>query len=142
MASTGRLGIFSHVTFNRAKKSAKGRRVSLLDFTSSSFGFTFYPIETTYKSRHRFRQPAKPIVGKPNSRVNRKTRKTTMDHQQFASHATSTVAARREAQQGEDSLSPLEQEVLDEYAKLVGNLDDVSLRPSFNIHPFSPLQVE
>lgn len=33
--------------------------------------------------------------------------------------------ARREAQNGEDSLSPLEQEVLDEYAKLVGNLDDV-----------------
>jgi DASH complex subunit DAD3 len=48
-----------------------------------------------------------------------------MDHQQYGSHATATAAARREAQQGEDSLSPLEQEVLDEYARLVGNLDDV-----------------
>ncbi|SMY27795.1 unnamed protein product [Zymoseptoria tritici ST99CH_1A5] len=48
-----------------------------------------------------------------------------MDHQNFASQQASTAAARREAQQGEDSLSPLEQEVLDEYAKLVGNLDDL-----------------
>ncbi|KJX98827.1 hypothetical protein TI39_contig388g00004 [Zymoseptoria brevis] len=48
-----------------------------------------------------------------------------MDHQNFASQQASTAAARREAQQGEDSLSPLEQEVLDEYAKLVGNLDEL-----------------
>jgi DASH complex subunit DAD3 len=54
-----------------------------------------------------------------------------MDHQQYGSHATATAAARREAQQGEDSLSPLEQEVLDEYAKLVGNLDDVCLDRKF-----------
>lgn len=31
--------------------------------------------------------------------------------------------------EGEESLSPLEQEVLDEYAKLAGNLGDVSLVP-------------
>lgn len=40
----------------------------------------------------------------------------------------SAAASSRNTQQNdpEDSLSPLEQEVLDEYAKLVGNLDDVS----------------
>ena len=32
---------------------------------------------------------------------------------------------RRHAHENEPELSPLEQEVLDEYAKLVGNLDDV-----------------
>lgn len=32
----------------------------------------------------------------------------------------------------EELLSPLEQEVLDEYAKLVGNLDDVFLSLSFS----------
>lgn len=39
----------------------------------------------------------------------------------------------------EELLSPLEQEVLDEYAKLVGNLDDVflSLSISFSFPPFS-----
>lgn len=39
----------------------------------------------------------------------------------------------------EELLSPLEQEVLDEYAKLVGNLDDVflSLSFSFSFSPFS-----
>lgn len=35
----------------------------------------------------------------------------------------------------EELLSPLEQEVLDEYAKLVGNLDDVFLSLSFSF-PF------
>lgn len=41
----------------------------------------------------------------------------------------------------EELLSPLEQEVLDEYAKLVGNLDDVflSLFFSFSFSPFSAL---
>jgi hypothetical protein len=41
--------------------------------------------------------------------------------------------SRRHAQENEPELSPLEQEVLDEYAKLVGNLDDVcriTCRPS------------
>lgn len=33
----------------------------------------------------------------------------------------------------EELLSPLEQEVLDEYAKLVGNLDDVLLSLSFSL---------
>lgn len=39
----------------------------------------------------------------------------------------------------EELLSPLEQEVLDEYAKLVGNLDDVLLSVSFSFSfpPFS-----
>lgn len=41
----------------------------------------------------------------------------------------------------EELLSPLEQEVLDEYAKLVGNLDDVFLSLSFSFSfsfpPFS-----
>lgn len=41
----------------------------------------------------------------------------------------------------EELLSPLEQEVLDEYAKLVGNLDDVLLSLSFSFSfsfpPFS-----
>lgn len=41
----------------------------------------------------------------------------------------------------EELLSPLEQEVLDEYAKLVGNLDDVFLSLffsfSFSFPPFS-----
>lgn len=35
----------------------------------------------------------------------------------------------------EASLSPLEQEVLDEYAKLVGNLDDVRPAPPFLLVP-------
>jgi hypothetical protein len=34
--------------------------------------------------------------------------------------------SKRYAQENEPELSPLEQEVLDEYAKLVGNLDNVS----------------
>jgi hypothetical protein len=34
-----------------------------------------------------------------------------------------------------ESLSPLEQEVLDEYAKLVGNLNNVRLTPT---HPMRP----
>lgn len=38
----------------------------------------------------------------------------------------------------EELLSPLEQEVLDEYAKLVGNLDDVFLSLSFSFFSFSP----
>ena len=33
--------------------------------------------------------------------------------------------ANNRSEDPEDSLTPLEQEVLDEYAKLVGNLDDV-----------------
>ncbi|CZT20538.1 uncharacterized protein RCC_06396 [Ramularia collo-cygni] len=43
--------------------------------------------------------------------------------QNFNANSTN---ARRVAQDGEDSLSSLEQEVLDEYAKLVGNLDDLA----------------
>lgn len=43
------------------------------------------------------------------------------------SHRNATTAATAD---GEDALTPLEQEVLDEYAKLAGNLDDVSLLPS------------
>lgn len=38
----------------------------------------------------------------------------------------------------EELLSPLEQEVLDEYAKLVGNLDDVFLSLSFCFVSFPP----
>jgi len=34
---------------------------------------------------------------------------------------------------GEESLSPLEQEVLDEYVRLAGNLGDVSFEPSSDI---------
>ena len=34
---------------------------------------------------------------------------------------------------GEESLSPLEQEVLDEYVRLAGNLGDVSFELSSNI---------
>lgn len=37
--------------------------------------------------------------------------------------------SRRHASENEPELSPLEQEVLDEYAKLVGNLDNVSDSP-------------
>ena len=37
----------------------------------------------------------------------------------------SSTESRRYAHENEPELSPLEQEVLDEYAKLVGNLDDV-----------------
>ena len=37
----------------------------------------------------------------------------------------SSTDSRRYANENEPELSPLEQEVLDEYAKLVGNLDDV-----------------
>lgn len=37
--------------------------------------------------------------------------------------------SRRHANENEPELSPLEQEVLDEYAKLVGNLDDVCYEP-------------
>lgn len=43
----------------------------------------------------------------------------------------SSTDSRRYAHENEPELSPLEQEVLDEYAKLVGNLDDVC------IHHFS-----
>lgn len=38
----------------------------------------------------------------------------------------STDSRRPPTMDGENDLSPLEQEVLDEYAKLVGNLDNVS----------------
>jgi hypothetical protein len=37
----------------------------------------------------------------------------------------SSTDSKRYAQENEPELSPLEQEVLDEYAKLVGNLDNV-----------------
>jgi hypothetical protein len=37
----------------------------------------------------------------------------------------SSMDSRRNAHENEPELRPLEQEVLDEYAKLVGNLDDV-----------------
>jgi len=37
----------------------------------------------------------------------------------------SSMDSKRYAQENEPELSPLEQEVLDEYAKLVGNLDNV-----------------
>ena len=37
----------------------------------------------------------------------------------------STDLRRQQTNDAEAELSPLEQEVLDEYAKLVGNLDDV-----------------
>ena len=37
----------------------------------------------------------------------------------------SSADSRRYVQESGPELSPLEQEVLDEYAKLVGNLDDV-----------------
>jgi hypothetical protein len=39
----------------------------------------------------------------------------------------SSMDSKRYAQENEPELSPLEQEVLDEYAKLVGNLDNVYL---------------
>jgi hypothetical protein len=39
---------------------------------------------------------------------------------------------------GEESLSPLEQEVLDEYVRLAGNLGDVSL-PFLSSKPCCPL---
>lgn len=38
----------------------------------------------------------------------------------------SSTDSRRYVHENEPELSPLEQEVLDEYAKLVGNLDDLS----------------
>jgi hypothetical protein len=38
----------------------------------------------------------------------------------------SSMDSKRYAQENEPELSPLEQEVLDEYAKLVGNLDNVN----------------
>jgi DASH complex subunit DAD3 len=47
----------------------------------------------------------------------------------FSKHYTaimdSSMDSKRYAQETEPELSPLEQEVLDEYAKLVGNLDNV-----------------
>jgi hypothetical protein len=39
----------------------------------------------------------------------------------------SSMDSKRYAPENEPELSPLEQEVLDEYAKLVGNLDNVRL---------------
>ena len=39
----------------------------------------------------------------------------------------STDSRRAPATNGDAELSPLEQEVLDEYAKLVGNLDNVGI---------------
>jgi hypothetical protein len=39
---------------------------------------------------------------------------------------------------GEESLSPLEQEVLDEYVRLAGNLGDVSLPLLFQSHAKMP----
>ena len=50
----------------------------------------------------------------------------------------SSMDSKRYAPENEPELSPLEQEVLDEYAKLVGNLDNVhhstiSLDSSMNI---------
>ena len=47
----------------------------------------------------------------------------------------SSTDPRRYANENEPELSPLEQEVLDEYAKLVGNLDDVCPH-----HPSPPLK--
>lgn len=41
----------------------------------------------------------------------------------------SSTDSRRYAHENEPELSPLEQEVLDEYAKLVGNLDDACQSP-------------
>jgi hypothetical protein len=56
----------------------------------------------------------------------------------------SSMDSKRYAPENEPELSPLEQEVLDEYAKLVGNLDNVhqlnfSLNSSTNIliHDYS-----
>jgi len=47
----------------------------------------------------------------------------------------SSTDSRRYAHENEPELSPLEQKVLDEYAKLVGNLDDVCQQ-----HLSSPLE--
>jgi hypothetical protein len=43
----------------------------------------------------------------------------------YAATMDSSMDSKRYAQENEPELSPLEQEVLDEYAKLVGNLDNV-----------------
>jgi DASH complex subunit DAD3 len=55
----------------------------------------------------------------------------TLDGQNFSASPTS--------QQGEECLSPLEQEVLDEYARLLGNLNTVCLTYPFHFSPFSKL---
>lgn len=47
----------------------------------------------------------------------------------LASAMDVSMDSRRHASENEPELSPLEQEVLDEYAKLVGNLDNVSDPP-------------
>lgn len=41
-------------------------------------------------------------------------------------HQTASATTPNTHNEGEAELSPIEQEVLDEYAKLVGKLDDVS----------------
>lgn len=48
------------------------------------------------------------------------------DTQDF--HASTT--SHRDGFDDEESLSPLEQEVLDEYARLLGNLNNVRLAPN------------
>lgn len=47
----------------------------------------------------------------------------------------SSASQQRLSPDGEESLSPLEQEVLEEYARLAGNLENVSL-PHFPIFPW------
>lgn len=59
--------------------------------------------------------------------IGKEVEKTRMaDTQDF--HASTT--SHRDGFDDEESLSPLEQEVLDEYARLLGNLNNVRLAPN------------
>lgn len=90
--------------------------------------FRILPLQQTPTNTLHFKlQPLHPprrtkLLHSYTSNPNPKTRPyTKMDHD----FSTESVARREAQRTGEESLSPLEQEVLDEYAKLVGNLDDV-----------------
>jgi hypothetical protein len=53
------------------------------------------------------------------------TKHKTKHSKYYTAIMDSSIDSKRYAQETEPELSPLEQEVLDEYAKLVGNLDNV-----------------
>jgi hypothetical protein len=58
-------------------------------------------------------------------RIEKRCKRNTIFSKHYTVIMDSTMDSKRYAQENEPELSPLEQEVLDEYAKLVGNLDNV-----------------
>jgi hypothetical protein len=57
--------------------------------------------------------------------IEKRSKRNTILSKYYTVIMDSTMDSKRYAQENEPELSPLEQEVLDEYAKLVGNLDNV-----------------